>query len=68
MEVFWNTKYYTFSWHRKIYLEPQLDGGKLKFHKAHLLGIFENVANVEFNPKDYNRIDAVLSREGEKVS
>ena len=35
--------------------------------QAHLLGIFENVAGVEFNPKDYNRIDAVLSREGEKV-
>ena len=23
--------------------------------QAHLLGIFENVAGVEFNPKDYNR-------------
>ena len=35
--------------------------------QAHLLGIFENVASVEFNDKDYNRIDAVLSRESEKV-
>ena len=35
--------------------------------QAHLLGIFENVALVEFNDKDYNRIDAVLSREMEKV-
>ena len=31
-----------------------------------MLGIFENVAQVEFNAKDYNRMDAVLSREGEK--
>merc|ERR1739848_490153 len=35
--------------------------------QAHLLGIFENVAQVEFNEKDYNKIMAFSSREGETV-
>ncbi|XP_037081499.1 LOW QUALITY PROTEIN: dynein heavy chain 8, axonemal-like [Pollicipes pollicipes] len=35
--------------------------------QAHLLGIFENVATVEFHAKDYDRIVAVLSREKERV-
>ncbi|XP_043198855.1 dynein axonemal heavy chain 8-like [Amphibalanus amphitrite] len=35
--------------------------------QAHLLGIFENVATVEFHPKDYDRIVAVLSREKERI-
>ncbi|KAI0211059.1 Dynein heavy chain 8, axonemal [Lamellibrachia satsuma] len=35
--------------------------------QAHLLGIFENVASVEFHEKDYDRILSCISREGEVV-
>lgn len=35
--------------------------------QAHLLGIFENVAQVGFNEKDYNKIESFSSREGETV-
>ena len=36
--------------------------------QAHLLSIFENVASVKFDPGDYNKIVAVISKEGEVVS
>ncbi|XP_071944819.1 dynein axonemal heavy chain 8-like [Antedon mediterranea] len=35
--------------------------------QAHLLGIFENVAEVGFHPKDYDRIVSAISREGETI-
>ncbi|OWF42162.1 dynein heavy chain 8, axonemal-like [Mizuhopecten yessoensis] len=35
--------------------------------QAHLLGIFENVNEVQFHEKDYDRMMAVISREGEKI-
>ena len=35
--------------------------------QAHLLSIFENVASVKFDPADYNKIVAVISKEGEVV-
>ncbi|XP_033641432.1 dynein heavy chain 8, axonemal-like [Asterias rubens] len=36
--------------------------------QAHLLGVFENVNEVEFHEKDYDRIIACISREGETVA
>ena len=36
--------------------------------QAHLLSIFENVASVKFDPGDYNKIVAIISKEGEVVS
>ncbi|XP_064651602.1 dynein axonemal heavy chain 8-like [Lineus longissimus] len=35
--------------------------------QSHLLGVFENVNEVEFDQKDYDKILSVVSREGEKV-
>ena len=35
--------------------------------QAHLLGIFENVAQVQFHDKEYNKICAFTSKEGETV-
>ncbi|XP_052061669.1 dynein axonemal heavy chain 8-like [Mytilus californianus] len=35
--------------------------------QAHLLGIFENVNEVEFHEKDYDKMIAVLSRENERI-
>ncbi|KAL4222174.1 Dynein heavy chain 8 [Mactra antiquata] len=35
--------------------------------QAHLLGVFENVNEVEFHEKDYDRILSVISKEGEKI-
>ena len=36
--------------------------------QAHLLSIFENVASVKFDPADYNKIVAIISKEGEVIS
>ncbi|XP_046400520.1 dynein axonemal heavy chain 8 [Ischnura elegans] len=35
--------------------------------QAHLLGLFDNLAEVEFHEKDYDRVIAVLSREKERI-
>ena len=35
--------------------------------QAHLLSIFDNIASVKFDPGDYNKIIAVISKEGEVV-
>ena len=40
---------------------------KSEFFQSHLLGVFENVNEVEFSEKEYDRMLAVISREGEKV-
>uniref|UniRef100_UPI00358ECCF5 dynein axonemal heavy chain 8 n=1 Tax=Myxine glutinosa TaxID=7769 RepID=UPI00358ECCF5 len=36
--------------------------------QAHLLGIFDNINEVEFDVQDYDKMLAVISREGEKVN
>lgn len=36
--------------------------------QPHLTSISDNINEVEFHPKDYDRILAVISREGEKIS
>jgi len=36
--------------------------------QAHLLGVFDNVKTVSFHEKDYDKILAINSREGESVS
>ncbi|GIY16074.1 dynein heavy chain 8, axonemal [Caerostris darwini] len=35
--------------------------------QAHLLGVFENVFNVRFDPDEYNKITAVISKEGDEI-
>jgi len=35
--------------------------------QPHLLSIAENINEAEFNPKEYERIDAVVSKEGERI-
>ncbi|GFT85548.1 dynein heavy chain 5, axonemal [Trichonephila clavipes] len=35
--------------------------------QAHLLGVFENVFKVKFDPDDYNKITAVISKEGDEI-
>ncbi|GIX94879.1 dynein heavy chain 5, axonemal [Caerostris extrusa] len=34
---------------------------------SHLLGVFENVFNVRFDPDEYNKITAVISKEGDEI-
>lgn len=35
--------------------------------QSHLLGVFDNVNEAEFHPKEYDKILAVISQEGEKL-
>ncbi|XP_035209771.1 dynein heavy chain 8, axonemal-like isoform X2 [Stegodyphus dumicola] len=35
--------------------------------QAHLLGVFENVNEVRFDPDEYNKITAVISKEGDEI-
>ena len=37
------------------------------FLQAHLLNIFDNIKNVGFHEKDYDRIMSIISSEGETV-
>ena len=37
------------------------------FFQSHLLGVFDNVNEVEFHVSAYDKIMAVISQEGEKV-
>lgn len=37
------------------------------FFQSHLLGVFDNVNEAEFHPKEYDKILAVISQEGEKL-
>ncbi|MGH0152444.1 UNVERIFIED_CONTAM: hypothetical protein FKN15_022452 [Acipenser sinensis] len=52
-----------------VYLEAVFVGGDIakQLPQAHLLGVFDNVNEAEFHPKDYDRIISVISREGEKI-
>lgn len=38
------------------------------FFQSHLLGVFDNVNEAEFHATDYDKILAVISQEGEKLS
>ncbi len=40
---------------------------KCYLFKAHLLSIFDNIATVKFDPMDYNKIVAVVSKEEEVI-
>lgn len=35
--------------------------------QAHLLGVFENVNQVRFHPDEYDKMIAVISREGDEI-
>jgi len=35
--------------------------------QPHLLSVFENVNDIDFHPKEYNRMLGCISREGEKI-
>lgn len=36
-------------------------------YQPHLLSVSENINEVEFHPKEYERILSVISKEGEKI-
>ncbi|KAG8123396.1 hypothetical protein E2320_018801 [Naja naja] len=52
-----------------VYLEAVFVGGDIakQLPQPHLPGLSDNINEVEFHPKDYDRIMTVVSREGEKI-
>ncbi|XP_029140899.1 dynein heavy chain 8, axonemal, partial [Protobothrops mucrosquamatus] len=55
---------YFFSFFKKC---SESNEKKLQNKRPHLPGLSDNINEVEFHPKDYDRIMTVVSREGEKI-